>query len=47
VTGIGSVGQIACGGSHTLVVSQDGKLVWSFGEGDNGKSYVLLEMPAP
>ncbi|GFR70953.1 HECT and RLD domain-containing E3 ubiquitin protein ligase family member 1, partial [Elysia marginata] len=34
---IGLVGQVACGSSHTLVVSQDGKTVWSFGGGDNGK----------
>ncbi|RUS88143.1 hypothetical protein EGW08_004105, partial [Elysia chlorotica] len=34
---IGPVGQVACGSSHTLVISQDGKTVWSFGGGDNGK----------
>jgi E3 ubiquitin-protein ligase HERC1 len=27
---IGPVGQVACGSSHTLAVSQDGKTVWSF-----------------
>ncbi|CAH1979985.1 unnamed protein product [Acanthoscelides obtectus] len=31
------VGHVACGSSHTLVVSADGKTVWSFGSGDNGK----------
>lgn len=28
---------VACGSSHTLVVSKDGKTVWSFGSGENGK----------
>ncbi|GFO36542.1 HECT and rld domain-containing e3 ubiquitin protein ligase family member 1, partial [Plakobranchus ocellatus] len=37
VKDIGLVGQVACGSSHTLAVSQDGKTVWSFGGGDNGK----------
>ncbi|XP_069137757.1 probable E3 ubiquitin-protein ligase HERC1 isoform X1 [Argopecten irradians] len=37
VTEIGCVGQVSCGGSHTMAISQDGKLVWSFGGGDNGK----------
>uniref|UniRef100_A0A2C9KCS9 B30.2/SPRY domain-containing protein n=1 Tax=Biomphalaria glabrata TaxID=6526 RepID=A0A2C9KCS9_BIOGL len=37
VKDIGPVGQVACGSSHTLAVSQDGKTVWSFGGGDNGK----------
>ncbi|CAG9853588.1 unnamed protein product [Phyllotreta striolata] len=31
------VGSVACGSSHTLVVSKDGKTVWSFGSGENGK----------
>ncbi|XP_074033510.1 probable E3 ubiquitin-protein ligase HERC1 isoform X2 [Leptinotarsa decemlineata] len=31
------VGSVACGSSHTLVVSRDGKIVWSFGSGENGK----------
>ncbi|KAG5885881.1 hypothetical protein JTB14_019144 [Gonioctena quinquepunctata] len=31
------VGTVACGSSHTLVVSRDGKTVWSFGSGENGK----------
>lgn len=38
VKDIGEVGQVACGSVHTVAVSQDGKLVWSFGSGDNGKS---------
>ncbi|XP_055489136.1 LOW QUALITY PROTEIN: probable E3 ubiquitin-protein ligase HERC1 [Leucoraja erinacea] len=37
VKDISSVGQVACGSSHTLAVSQDGRTVWSFGGGDNGK----------
>nr|CAB3252556.1 probable E3 ubiquitin-protein ligase HERC1 [Phallusia mammillata] len=28
---------VACGSSHTLVLSQDCATVWSFGAGDNGK----------
>ncbi|XP_060527187.1 probable E3 ubiquitin-protein ligase HERC1 [Cylas formicarius] len=31
------VGLVACGSSHTLAVSRDGKTVWSFGSGENGK----------
>lgn len=31
------VGNVACGSSHTVVVSKDGKLVWSFGSGENGR----------
>ncbi|PVD19395.1 hypothetical protein C0Q70_19883 [Pomacea canaliculata] len=37
VKDIGEVGQVACGSVHTIAVSQDGKTVWSFGSGDNGK----------
>ncbi|XP_019763936.2 probable E3 ubiquitin-protein ligase HERC1 isoform X1 [Dendroctonus ponderosae] len=37
VAGLTDVGQVACGSSHTLVVSADGKTVWSFGSGENGK----------
>nr|CAH7744976.1 unnamed protein product [Callosobruchus chinensis] len=37
VADLSDVGQVACGSSHTLVVSADGKTVWSFGSGDNGK----------
>ncbi|XP_069780317.1 probable E3 ubiquitin-protein ligase HERC1 isoform X3 [Narcine bancroftii] len=37
VKDVSSVGQVACGSSHTLAVSQDGRTVWSFGGGDNGK----------
>ena len=29
--------QVACGSSHTLAVSRDGRTTWSFGGGDNGK----------
>ncbi|XP_052792636.1 probable E3 ubiquitin-protein ligase HERC1 isoform X1 [Mya arenaria] len=28
---------VACGSSHTVAVSKDGKTVWSFGSGDAGK----------
>lgn len=31
------VGSVACGSSHTLAISKDGKLVWSFGSGENGR----------
>lgn len=37
VRDISSVGGVACGSAHTLAVSVDGKTVWSFGGGDNGK----------
>ncbi|KAM4527576.1 putative E3 ubiquitin-protein ligase HERC1 isoform 4-T4 [Odontesthes bonariensis] len=37
VKDISSVGQVACGSSHTIGVAQDGRTVWSFGGGDNGK----------
>ncbi|KAL3866609.1 hypothetical protein ACJMK2_043893 [Sinanodonta woodiana] len=37
VKDLSGVGQVACGSSHTLAVSADGKTVWSFGGGDNGK----------
>ncbi len=37
VTGIGQVQQVSCGSSHTLVLSKDGLLVWSFGSGEGGK----------
>lgn len=36
VKDVSGVGQVACGSSHTIAVSQDGKTVWSFGGGDNG-----------
>lgn len=29
--------QVICGSSHTVVISQDRAVVWSFGGGDNGK----------
>ncbi|GCC28307.1 hypothetical protein chiPu_0006736 [Chiloscyllium punctatum] len=32
-----SIGQVACGLNHTLVISSDGMIVWSFGDGDYGK----------
>lgn len=31
------VGSVACGSAHTLAVSKDGKMVWSFGLGDGGR----------
>ncbi|XP_062334757.1 probable E3 ubiquitin-protein ligase HERC1 [Osmerus eperlanus] len=37
VKDISGVGQAACGSSHTVAVAQDGRIVWSFGGGDNGK----------
>lgn len=37
VTDLTNVGSVACGSSHTLVVSRDGSTVWSFGSGENGK----------
>ena len=37
VKDISCVGQVACGSSHTIAVSQDGRTVWSFGGGDNGE----------
>uniref|UniRef100_A0A6Q2XRL6 HECT-type E3 ubiquitin transferase n=1 Tax=Esox lucius TaxID=8010 RepID=A0A6Q2XRL6_ESOLU len=37
VKDISGVGQAACGSSHTIAVAQDGRVVWSFGGGDNGK----------
>ncbi|KAJ3666590.1 hypothetical protein Zmor_002027 [Zophobas morio] len=37
VAGLSDVGSVACGSSHTLVVSRDGKTVWSFGSGEHGK----------
>ncbi|KAJ0013026.1 hypothetical protein NQD34_017360 [Periophthalmus magnuspinnatus] len=37
VKDISSVGQVTCGSSHTIAVAQDGRTVWSFGGGDNGK----------
>ena len=38
---IGAVGQVACGSVHTVAVAQDGKTVWSFGSGDNGRLVVV------
>ncbi|XP_014842886.1 PREDICTED: probable E3 ubiquitin-protein ligase HERC1 isoform X1 [Poecilia mexicana] len=37
VKDISGVGQVTCGSSHTIAVAQDGRTVWSFGGGDNGK----------
>jgi hypothetical protein len=42
VKDIGVAGHVACGSCHTLVVSQDGWTVWSFGGGDNGALYLSL-----
>ena len=43
VKNIGLVGQVACGSSHTIALSQDGTLVWSFGAGDSGKLAFLFK----
>ena len=37
VAGIGSVRQVSCSEVHTLALSKDGLVVWSFGSGDLGK----------
>ncbi|XP_077974377.1 putative E3 ubiquitin-protein ligase HERC1 isoform X2 [Styela clava] len=37
VRDINNAGQVICGSSHTVVVSQDRAVVWTFGGGDNGK----------
>jgi len=37
VRDISGVGSVACGNAHTLALSSDGRTVWSFGSGDNGK----------
>ena len=39
VKDISNVGQVVCGSSHTIAVSQDGRTVWSFGGGDNGMHF--------
>ena len=39
---ISMVGQVACGSSHTIAVSLDGRTVWSFGAGDNGENVVFI-----
>ena len=36
-----NVGQVACGNTHTLALSQDGRTMWSWGGGDNGKDTTL------
>lgn len=36
VQGISGVGSVVCGSSHTMVLSQNGMMVWSFGGGDYG-----------
>lgn len=36
------VGQVACGSSHTIAVSQDGRTVWTFG----GGAFWLSILPA-
>lgn len=41
VQAIESVGLVACGGSHTLAVSLDGKTIWSFGGGENGHFFII------
>ena len=42
VKDINQVGQVACGSSHTIVVSLDGRIVWSFGAGDNGTDTKMI-----
>ena len=42
VKDICNVGQVACGSSHTIALSQDGWTIWSFGGGDNGKTFCFL-----
>uniref|UniRef100_T1JES7 HECT-type E3 ubiquitin transferase n=1 Tax=Strigamia maritima TaxID=126957 RepID=T1JES7_STRMM len=37
VKDISNVGQVVCGSSHTIAISQEGRTIWSFGSGDNGK----------
>ncbi|XP_031334464.1 probable E3 ubiquitin-protein ligase HERC1 isoform X1 [Photinus pyralis] len=37
VRDLSNVGSVACGSVHTLVLSEDGKTVWSFGSGDSGR----------
>ncbi|XP_063233987.1 probable E3 ubiquitin-protein ligase HERC1 isoform X2 [Bacillus rossius redtenbacheri] len=37
VRDLAGVGSVACGSAHTIALSEDGKTVWSFGSGDNGK----------
>lgn len=37
VADLTDVGSVACGSAHTLVVSRDGRRVWSFGSGDGGR----------
>ena len=43
VKNIGLVSQVACGSSHTIALSQDGTLLWSFGAGDSGMFILCLE----
>lgn len=37
VKDISNVGEVSCGSSHTIALSKDGRTVWSFGGGDNGR----------
>lgn len=37
VADLSGVGSVSCGNTHTLVLSADGKTVWSFGSGEWGK----------
>nr|XP_060611660.1 probable E3 ubiquitin-protein ligase HERC1 isoform X2 [Anolis sagrei ordinatus] len=37
VKDISNVGEVSCGSSHSIALSKDGRTVWSFGGGDNGK----------
>ena len=38
VKDVSNVGHVACGSAHTLCVAKDGRTVWSFGSGDNGRN---------
>ena len=44
VKDLSNVGQVSCGSSHTIAVSQDGRTIWSFGGGDNGAFYCMFCM---
>lgn len=41
VKDVSNVSQVACGSAHTVCVSIDGAIVWSFGSGDNGNLFQM------
>lgn len=45
VKDMSGIGQVSCGSSHTVAVSQDGWSVWSFGGGDNGILRYPITLP--